>query len=144
MMNMHHPNQLSCICPSDVHVSDTVQQIKHSCFWWCPANTFLQGNQMSGNMHLYMYICRALSSKYLCIGQHPAKLVDNPNGLKCTIMGPINVSDTVQQIKQSMFWMVSLTFDLIHFVGHCPANIHVLDIIIVSSKLNISGSAKWT
>ena len=43
-----------------------------------------------------------------------------------------------------MFWTVSLTFDLIHFVGHCPANIHVLDIILVSSKLNVSGSAKWT
>ena len=55
-----------------------------------------------------------------------------------------DVSDTVQQIKQSMFWMVSLTFDLIHFVGRCPANIHVLDRILVSSKLNVSGSAKWT
>ena len=59
-------------------------------------------------------------------------------------MLPINVSDTVQQIKQSMFWTVSLTFDLIHFVGRCPANIRVLDIILVSSKLNVSGSAKWT
>ena len=52
--------------------------------------------------------------------------------------------DTVQQIKQSMFWTVSLTFDLIHFVGRCPPNIHVLDIILVSSKLNVSGSAKHT
>ena len=32
----------------------------------------------------------------------------------------LDVSDIVQQIKQPMFWMVSLTFDLIHFVGHCP------------------------
>ena len=44
----------------------------------------------------------------------------------------------------NMFWMVSLIFDLIHFVGRCPANIHVLDRILVSSKLNVSGSAKWT
>ena len=28
--------------------------IKHSCFWWCPANKFLYGNLISGNMHLYM------------------------------------------------------------------------------------------
>ena len=38
----------------------------------------------------------------------------------------LDVSDIVQQIKQSMFGMVSLTFDP-HFVGHCPANIHVLE-----------------
>ena len=37
--------------------------------------------------------------------------VDNPNGLKFAIMLPINVSDIVQQMKQSMFWMVSLTLD---------------------------------
>ena len=61
-------------------------------------------------------------------------------------MLPINVSDTVQLviIMQSMFWTVSLTFDLIRFVGHCPAKIRVLGIILVSSKLNVSGSAKWT
>ena len=79
---------------------------------------------MSGNMHLYTRTCRTLSSKY--------------------IHAPINLLDTVQQIKQSMFWTVSLTFDLIHFVGRCPANIHLLDRILVSSKLNVSGSAKWT
>ena len=61
--------------------------------------------------------------------------------LKYKIMGPINVLDIVQQIKPSMFWTVSLTFDLIHFVGRCPANIRVL---YLYSKLNISGSAKWT
>ena len=50
----------------------------------------------------------------------------------------LDVPDNVQQIKQSMFWTVFLTFDLIHFVGHCPANIRILD------YLKISGSAKWT
>ena len=39
----------------------------------------------------------------------------------------LDVSDIVQQIKESIYWMVPLTFDLIHFVGHCPANIHVLE-----------------
>ena len=54
-------------------------------------------------------------------------------------MYTINVLDTVQQIMQSMFWMVSLTFDLIHFCGTVSSK---YPLIIVSTKLNASGSDK--
>ena len=95
----------------DLDVSDIVQQIKQSMFWMVHAS------------HIRLdSLCGILSSKYPCIGVS-SKL----NIMQWVGQMDLDVSDIVQQIKQSMFWMVSLTFDLIHFVGHCPANIHVLE-----------------
>ena len=82
---------------------------------------------MSGNMRLSVHVHVLDTVQQISKHWIVSSKVDNLNGLKCTIMWPINMSDTVQQIKQSMYWMVPLTFDLIHFVGYCPANIHVLE-----------------
>ena len=95
----------------DLDVSDIVQQIKQSMFW-----------MVSLTFDLIHFVGHCPCSKYPCIGVS-SKL----NIMQWVGQMDLDMSDIVQQIKQSMFWMVSLTFDLIHFVGHCPANIHVLE-----------------
>ena len=35
---IHNELKRTCVDPSDIHLSDTVQQIKHPCLGWCPSH----------------------------------------------------------------------------------------------------------
>ena len=121
----HNPNGLKCTISCvevlssklGIHVLDGVHQILTSLcrtvsskFSFCKEIRY-QVAHLSDTVQQISMDYSIYQTKALHVGQTYSKH-------SC-----VNVSDTVQEIKLSMFWTVSLTFDLIHFVGHCPANI---------------------